>query len=99
MRIILLIAISLYFSGCSQRLCEPEKIYVKTKSPKLKILYTVKSYEIKDVSSLNNLYYKINKDELRKASNVSQKRIHNIKFYEKQNQRFNKEFASISEIK
>ena len=94
MRIILLIAISLYFSGCQKIPCEPEKIYVKTKIPKLKTLYHVEPYEIKDFSVLDDRYYKVNRKELYGASRASQKRIHNIKYYEKQNQRFNTEFAT-----
>ncbi len=97
MRITLFIAISLFFNGftgCSNTPPEPEKVYVKTRIPRLKTLYRIEPYEIKDISSLDNLYYKILKKELHIASTVSQKRIHKIDFYERQNHRFNKEFST-----
>jgi len=91
MRIILL-AIILFFNGCSQKPCTPTKVFVKTKVPKLKILYKVPSYEIKDFKVHDYTYYLVNKKELHKASEISQKRIHNISFYEKQNSEFNRRF-------
>ena len=82
--------------GCTQQVkeCEPKKIYVKSKVPKLRTLYVVKPYRIQDFSSIDDTYIKVNKSELKKASNVSQKRIKNISFYERQNMKFNKEFAN-----
>ena len=93
LKIITAFLIALFFNGCSQKVpCEPEKIYVKTKVPRLKILYAVKPYQITDFWSLDDKYYKVNKAELEKASKVSQKRIYNINFYERQNNKFNKDF-------
>ena len=89
-----LLAISLFFSGCSDpEPCVPEQIYVKTKAPRLKILYSIKPYEIKDFSVIDDTYYKVNIEQLHMASKASQRRIYNIDFYEKQNIKFNKEFA------
>jgi len=94
MRMILLLATSLFFNGCQEpKPCEPKKIFVKAKVPKLTILYKVPVYEIKDIKSIDSNYYAVNKKELHKASEASQKRIHNINFYEKQNRQFNREFA------
>jgi len=94
MRITLLLAISLFFNACSDpEPCEPKKVYVKSKVPRLKTLYHIEPYEIKDFSTLDNTYYKVNKKELHGASKASQKRIHNITFYEKQNEKFNEEFS------
>lgn len=94
MRTILLLAISFYFSGCGQvKPCEPKKIYVKSKVPRLKTLHKVEPYEIKDFSVLDDRYYKVSKTELHGASKASQKRIHKIEFYERQIHKFNKEFV------
>ena len=94
MRIILLIVILLFSNGCSQKApCEPKKIYIKAKIPRLKTLYTIKPYQIQDFSVIDDKYYKVSKKELHGASRASQKRIHNISYYEHQNARFNKEFA------
>ncbi len=96
MKIFLLILISLFFSSCSKpTLCVPKKIYVKSKVPRLKILYDIPKYEIKDFYIIDSRYYGISKIELHKASEVSQKRIHKIMFYEKQNNKFNKEFVDV----
>jgi len=85
----------LFFSGCSQTQpqCEPKIIRVKTKVPKLIIIEQPKPYKITDKTSLDNTYYKINKEQLKMASMTSQKRIKIIDFYEEQITRFNKEFA------
>lgn len=90
MRILLLTTV-LLFSGCSKP-CTPEKVYIKQKMPKLKILYPIKSFTIRDYGELNEFYYKVNKAELHKAAEVSQKKTHNIKFYEKQNMKYNEKF-------
>ena len=92
LRIIIVLLTVLLFNSCSQKACEPEKIYVKTKVPRLKTLYKVEPYQIKDFTSLDDRYYRVNKKELKKASAVSQRRIHVISFYERQNNKFNKEF-------
>jgi len=93
MRTTLLLAISLFFNACGEpEPCEPKKVYIKSKVPRLKTLYHIKPYEIKDFSPLDDRYYKVNKKELHGASKASQKRIHKINFYEKQNEKFNREF-------
>lgn len=85
----------LFFSGCSQKApeCKPEIIHVKTDVPRLKILYKVPKYKITDKIKIDDKYYKISIDQMHKASEVSQKRIHKIEFYEAQNMRFNREYA------
>ena len=95
MRITLLLLISLFFNSCGQVKpeCKPKKIYVKTKVPRLIVLHRVEPYEIKDFGSLDDTYYKVNKKQLHGASKASQKRIHNIHFYEKQCIKFNKDFV------
>lgn len=93
MRIILLLAISLFFNGCTEPKCEPKKIYIKTKVPRLKTLNKIQPYQIKDFSVLDDTYYKVNIKQLHGASTASQKRIHKIDFYERQIYKFNKEFT------
>ena len=93
MKTLSLLLLSLFFLiGCNEP-CVSEKVYVKTKTPRLKILNKVQPYQIKDFSVLDDTYYKVNRKELHGASKTSQKRIHNIAFYEKQNYKFNKEFS------
>ena len=92
--IMILLVISLFFNGCSNsQPCEPTKVYIKTKVPRLKTLNKIQPYQIKDFSVLDDTYYKVNRKELHGASRTSQKRIHNIDFYERQNYKFNKEFT------
>jgi hypothetical protein len=85
---------SLFFSGCGQ--CKPEikTVYVKSKVPKLRTLYKIKPYEIKDIKSVDALHYLVSKREMEEASKVSKKRIRIINFYEKQNIEFNKKFST-----
>ncbi len=94
MKQIFFVLIVISLTGCSQKIpeCEPKLVHVKTKVPKLRILYKVPSYEIKDFKVHDYTYYLVNKKELHKASGVSQKRINNILFYEKQNNEFNRRF-------
>ena len=47
-----------------------------------------------DYSVIDSAYIKVNKAQLKKASDVSRKRIKNIKFYERQNIDFNKRFGA-----
>lgn len=91
--ITLLLTTSLFFSACGQ--CKPEinTVYVKSRVPKLRTLYKVSPYTPKNVKSLDADNYIIPKNELEKASAVSKKRIKIINFYEKQNLKFNKQFA------
>ena len=94
MRITLLILISLFFNACGDpEPCEPKIVHVKTKVPRLKTLNKVEPYQIKDFTVFDDRYYKVSKKELHGASKASQKRIHKINFYEKQNYKFNKEFT------
>lgn len=90
----LLIVINLFFSGCGK--CEPQinTVYVKNKVPRLRTLYKINPYIIEDVKDLDNTHYLISKLEIREASRISQKRIRIINFYEKQNMKFNREFAT-----
>ena len=60
-------------------------------------LNKVQPYQIKDFSVLDDTYYRANKKELHEASTASQKRISQIRFYVKQNIRFNRLF--IKDIK
>lgn len=92
--ILLLITLSLFFSACRDKQPQiPKSTYVKTKVPRLLVLSRVPAYEIKDFSSLDAKYYKVNKVELHGASEASQKRIHKIDIYERQAIKFNKEFV------
>ena len=59
----------------------------------MRILYPVKPYKITDFRPSTDGYIEVNKEQLKKASSVSQKRIHNIKFYENQNMKYNKKFV------
>ena len=94
LKIIPLLLISLFFNACGEpKPCVPQKVYVKSKVPRLKTLYRIEPYEIKDFATIDDRYYKVNKKELHGASTASQKRTHKIDFYEKQNAKFNKEFT------
>ena len=94
MIITLLLMTTLFFNGCGQ--CKPEinTVYVKSKVPKLRTLYRVKPYEIKDAKKFDELHTIISTREIEEASAVSKKRIKIINFYEKQNLKFNKQFAT-----
>ena len=85
----------LFLMGCNEPECVPKKIYVKTKVPRLKVLHHIEPYQIKDFSALDDRYYKVSKQELKMASKASQKRIHNISFYERQCIKFNKDFYNV----
>lgn len=85
--------LTLTFSGCTQKDCPPQKEYVKQSVPRLTILYEVAPAQIKDFAPLDGSYYSVNKEELRLASVTTNKLRKNIKFYERQNTRFNKEFS------
>jgi hypothetical protein len=92
MRTVLLIT-ALLFSGCSPKpVVEPKKIYIKENIPRLRVLYKVEPFTITDYYDINATYYSVNKKELHKASEVSQKVRHKVDFYERQNIQFNKEF-------
>ena len=98
MQIILLAILILFFSGCDDPApCVPKKIYIKTKVPKLKILYSIPRYKIADYHVLDDNYYKVNITELHNASKASQRRIRAIKFYELQNTKFNTLYHSKEE--
>lgn len=90
--IFLLLILILLFSACSK--CEPkiETVFIKSKVPKLKILYKVEPYELSSIVALEDGNLSVSKNDLEEASKVCQKRIRIINFYEKQNMRFNREF-------
>ncbi len=98
MRMLLLLSlllISFSFNGCGREdpvPCTPKQIFVKSKVPKLRILYEVPVYEITDFKRLDDKYSKVNTEQLYGASRASQHRIKNIKFYERQIRSFNKKF-------
>ncbi len=97
MRILATVLIAvLFFSGCTPKApepCTPKIEYVKVTPPKLRILTKVATYEVTDYSTIDSVYIKVNKAQLKKASDVSRKRIKNIKFYERQNTDFNRRFG------
>jgi len=90
----MLVLATLFFNGCVEKEPCPEKEkLIYTKVPKLRILYSIKQYKITDISTIDETYYKVNIEQLKMASAVSQKRNKNIKFYEEQNYKFNRDFA------
>ena len=91
MKISLLLTL-LFFNGCQKAPCEPEKVYIKASMPKLRVLYPIKPFKITDLSTLDDRYYRVNKEQLKMAASVSQKKTKNIAFYESQNIKFNSTF-------
>lgn len=85
-----LLIILILFSGCTR---EVKKIYVEPKYPKLRVLYSVPVYEITDFKSLGSGYIEVNATQLREASTVSSRVRRNLKFYEEQTLKYNREFV------
>ena len=92
LKIIPAILLTFFFKGCGQCVPEVKQVYLKTDVPRLKTLYKVEPFKITQLWDLDDKYYKVSKAQLNEASRVSQKRIHNINFYELQNNEFNRRF-------
>lgn len=95
-KLILAILVIFSLNSCNQN--DPQILIrdrVVTKPvPRLKILNKVEFYEIQDYKSYNSIYWLINKVEFDMASDRIKRKEHKIKFYEKQNIKFNLEFAN-----
>lgn len=93
----ILIILSLFFNGCSQKAPkkEIEYVYVKTKPPRQTIFKKPQSYEITDLSWLDDTFIKVNGKQLKMASNTSQNKSRIIWLYEKQAIKFNKDFVDV----
>ena len=91
----LLLLTGLFFSGCSTK-CEPEiqTVFMQSEVPRLTILHKVNPYELTSVTVNSDGNYSVQKQDLEKASLVSQKRIRVITFYENQNMKFNQKFSN-----
>ncbi len=86
----------LFFSGCDKQPSinpEPKIIYIKSKYPKHKFLYTIKPYEITDIYTINKRYYGVNKRQLKRASDTSKLLRKQNVFYKKQVQNYNRKFV------
>lgn len=72
---------------------EPKIIYIKSKYPKHKFLYTIKPYEITDIYTINRRYYGVNKKQLHRASETSKLLRKQNGFYKRQVQSYNRKFV------
>jgi len=90
---ILLLLISLFFSGCSQKTPPPIKeVLVEKPLPRMTIFYSIPNYEIIDYRIFDEVYYLVNRKQLHKSSSVSQKKTRNLGLYEKQCLVYNRDF-------
>ena len=83
----------LFFNGCDEPQLEREIIYVKNDYPKHRFLYDIKDYEITDFYIYDKKYYKVNKKQLKRASDTSVLLRKQNMFYRLQVQSYNKKFV------
>ncbi len=89
------LTISLFFSGCAKDKPEVQTklVYIKQKVPEQRTLKSVKLYEITDIKNYDKRYYKVNKNQLKRAQKTTNHLRKQNKFYVDQAYNFNAKFV------
>jgi len=94
---LIMLTIIFFLSGCNKP--EPAYKYIEKPIPRFKILNKIEFYKIEDYKSYDKIYWLINKEEFKIASDRVVKKDYKIRFYEKWGIYYNRTFATKKEAK